>query len=113
MRKNKQNYWDDYDGYTPEEFQKLKDWVNAHIVKASSINYSNGYPMEMLETLISGDNIVTMASLDCGITFDWEIIRLAMIDIDPFPIKIGVGKFYRAQWKSISSPGSSEKWRIQ
>lgn len=117
------NYSDDYDTYSKEEFEALEKWIREHILPIKKITYqsdfnkhiNNGFRAEILDNLISGDNIATMASLDIGYSYDYMIVRLAMTEIDPSPVKIpGVPSYYyRAMWKDILNPNISEKWRIE
>lgn len=113
MRKRK--YFDDYDGYSSEEYNALENWIRDHIEKAKRIKITRGLPDQPLDTLISGSDIEMLASEDLGIAFDYEIVRFAMIDIDPFPVKIAGSPiyYYRAMWKDISDPNISDKWRVE
>lgn len=116
MKKN-EKYWDDYDVYSQEEFDLLKEWIEAHIEPLPIVKpYAeiSGYRREPLEMYISGNNIADMASLDIGYIYDYEIVRFAMIELDPFPKKIDKCFFYHAKWKSgVFEDNASEKWRIE
>ena len=110
--------------YSEKEIEALHDWITSHIVPVKKINLINtddqrilGFPYKSLDTMISGDDIEVLASLDLKRPqgFDYEIIRMIMTEYDPFPVRIPGSRsyYYRAMWKNITTPGSSEKWRVE
>ncbi|MDD3369529.1 MAG: hypothetical protein PHP50_11720 [Lachnospiraceae bacterium] len=119
----KKKYTDPDYIYSEEEIEALHDWIVNHLEPAKKIHFANqeknyfGFPYKSLDTLISGADIELLASLDLGRLqgFDCEIIRIIMSEIDLFPIRIPGSPiyYYRALWKNITAPGSSEKWRIE
>ncbi len=92
--------------YHEKEFIILRNWIDEHLERPDPTLYEKigQYIVPQNEKLIYQWDILDRAEKDTNTLFHRDLLRMAMIEIDPFPVTmVGsdnfIGAYYRAQWK--------------